>query len=392
MPTILLVHGTGVREPAFTGMLHHVEREIRSRRDDIMIAPCYWGETCGTRLGRNGDSIPQYDTTRSIDDAEPGDYQAGLWGILYQDPLFELRTLALGSSTTRAFVPGRESEGEEIGEMAQAAISSDQVRALVEQGGVGDLFDDAGRAVLASEPCHGALQTERTAELRSAIARAITAATLMAARESGLVPLLAIDPELRDRLVITIVDKLGGGERSIGGWVARQAKGLVLRAVTSHLRRRRGAITDASYPAAGDILRYQARCEDIQQFIREKVMELESPVVILAHSLGGIASVEMLIAAPLPQVQLLVTVGSQMPFLYEIDALHQIRTGDPLPEHFPRWLNIYDPRDILSYIGEKLFPGKVHDICVDNRQPFPESHGAYWANPVVWDEILANIS
>lgn len=392
MPTILLVHGTGVREPAFTGMFHHAGREIHARRADIMVAACYWGETCGARLGRNGDSIPDYDTTRSLNDIDPEDYEIGLWGILYQDPLFELRTLASARTATRAFVPGRESEGEEIGEMASTALSSAPVRALAEQGGVAGLFDNAFRTVLATEPYHAALGTEHTAGLRIAIARAVVAVTLLMARESGEMPVLAIDAELRDRLVSAIVDELGGGERSIGNWLARQAKGLVLRAVTSHLRRRRGAITDASYPAAGDILRYQARCGEIQEFIRGKVMELEPPVVILAHSLGGIASAEMLIAAPLPQVELLVTVGSQMPFLYEIDALHELRTGDSLPEHFPRWLNIYDPRDILSYIGEKLFPGKVRDFRVDNQQPFPESHSAYWGNPVVWNEILANIS
>ncbi|MGM3306074.1 hypothetical protein ACSQ6I_08850 [Anabaena sp. WFMT] len=37
-----------------------------------------------------------------------------------------------------------------------------------------------------------------------------------------------------------------------------------------------------------------------------------------------------------------------------------------LPEYFPKWLNIYDLRDILSYIDdhEELFPGCIKDVAV----------------------------
>ncbi|BDI17783.1 hypothetical protein ANSO36C_35850 [Nostoc cf. commune SO-36] len=51
-------------------------------------------------------------------------------------------------------------------------------------------------------------------------------------------------------------------------------------------------------------------------------------------------------------------------------------------------MNIYDLRDILSYIGEGLFPNKIKDSKVDNGQPFPEAHGAYWNTPKTWDKIL----
>jgi hypothetical protein len=57
----------------------------------------------------------------------------------------------------------------------------------------------------------------------------------------------------------------------------------------------------------------------------------------------------------------------------------------------PNWLNVYDPRDLLSYVGAPLFPGRVEDVEVDNRQPFPPSHSAYWANPQVWDAIVSRL-
>src|SRR5262249_26896258 len=110
-------------------------------------------------------------------------------------------------------------------------------------------------------------------------------------------------------------------------------------------------------------------------------------------SLGGIACVDLLIEEPMPEVELLVTVGSQAPFLYEIDALTNLRRDRPLPEKekFPPWLNLYDHRDLLAYIGEGVFPGRVKDVLVNNRVPFPYAHSAYWTNPQVWKAIFAEL-
>ena len=93
----------------------------------------------------------------------------------------------------------------------------------------------------------------------------------------------------------------------------------------------------------------------------------------------------------LPEVALLVTVGSQAPFLYEINALHSLRYGQPLPPHFPPWLNIYDLRDLLSYIGAGVFPNRTQDVLVDNRQPFPHSHSAYWTNDATWNALVPRL-
>jgi hypothetical protein len=79
-------------------------------------------------------------------------------------------------------------------------------------------------------------------------------------------------------------------------------------------------------------------------------------VGVFAHELGGIACVDLLAMRPLPQVKGLVTVGSQAPYLHEIGALRGIRPGTTmLPPHFPRWLNVYDPYDFLSYVAEGVF-------------------------------------
>lgn len=96
----------------------------------------------------------------------------------------------------------------------------------------------------------------------------------------------------------------------------------------------------------------------------------------------------MLVEQKLPQVKSLITAGSQVPFLYEIDALQSLSYGERLPEYFPEWLNIYDTRDVLSYIGSGLFPGRITDKHIDNKLPFPESHGAYWQTEETWKVIF----
>ncbi len=88
--------------------------------------------------------------------------------------------------------------------------------------------------------------------------------------------------------------------------------------ITPYIRKRRGAVSDYVYPMAGDILVYQysERGQQIRQFIERQIKFEKEPVILLAHSLGGVACVELLAeklrkGEKLPQVKLLVTVGSQ---------------------------------------------------------------------------------
>ena len=173
----------------------------------------------------------------------------------------------------------------------------------------------------------------------------------------------------------------------IGNWFQRQLFGLVSNMLTWKVKGRRGAFTDKTSPFSGDILFYQARGESIRHYIRDRITANRDPVEVLGHSLGGIAAVDLLAKEHLPQVKRLITVGSQAPFLYELDALTSLRWGEPLPEHFPPWLNIYDPNDFLSYVGATIFKTRMRDVKVDNGQPFPQAHSAYWSNVEVWKAI-----
>jgi pimeloyl-ACP methyl ester carboxylesterase len=161
---------------------------------------------------------------------------------------------------------------------------------------------------------------------------------------------------------------------------------------TPLIRRKREQFSESAAPAAGDILLYQARGGLIRNYIRRRVKQVVKEnggdVILLAHSLGGIACVDLLATTQLPVVKKLITVGSQASFLYEINALWSLRYGESLPSNFPEWLNLYDPYDFLSYLVAPVFKREtVRDCRIESGQPFPESHSAYWNNPDTWKAI-----
>jgi hypothetical protein len=329
-------------------------------------------------------------------------YKLALWTQLYQDPLYELRLLSLRSVQITDFTPGQSNLGEDLNDRVQNFTPSTVLTDKLRQANIIDVFDTARQEVMETIIYHEALQAapehpEELGPYRQAIARAIVATIIAQCYEKEHYTPIFYNAQLRDDLITQvsrelITNTLEGDYRSISEWTVKQVAGLaVALGAMDHMKRKRGVITDAAYPAAGDILFYLSRGEIIRTFICEQILAAEPPVVVIAHSLGGVASVDLLIQKNLPMVKLLVTVGSQSPFLYEIDALPSLHFGQSLPDQFPTWLNIYDENDFLSYIGEGVFPGRVTDVRVDNAQPFPWSHSAYWMNAATWDAIVLRI-
>ena len=393
LTTVIFVHGTGVREPAFSTTFARIGAELRLRSPEIDVEPCYWGEAAGARLWHGGASVPSYDTTRGIapDDEEE---EIALWSILYQDPLWELRMLALAGPPGGELPPGRLPPGDVLDAAARTLEPSGELAAAVQEAGLAATFWPAREVIVSAAPYRGAVAAagDSLGGLRLAVARAIVAEALaeQGALEGSAVAAVP-DAAARDRVIVLLTDALGGQERGVTELIGASVRGVVLRPATALAVRRRGAITDATTPAAGDILLYQSRGAAIRDFIANAVTRTDGQAVLIAHSLGGIAAVDLLAGRSFPKVGLLVTVGSQAPLLYEIGAQVSLRHHDPLPAHFPPWLNIYDLHDLLSYIAEPLFPGRVTDVEVRNGQPFPQSHSAYWANPAVWDAVTARL-
>jgi hypothetical protein len=384
---IVFVHGTGVRGKAYSQSFHQIRQHVEARPEFGRLSGCFWGDRHGARLD-GGLSIPEYDRTRGgrrdVDEED-----RALWAVLYTDPWYELRLLRHVGVAGGELPPGTPAPADVLRAQLDAFVPSRRLAERLAAAGLAEDFDAALTALRGAPEFDDAALTadEALVEHRKAVARALIAHAIAAGFEADDVEPV-IDGITRDAVAELLTDELGGYGRGVGEWLARPFKGVAARTATRLVDRRRGAVSDLGTPTTGDILLYQARGADIRAAIRQAVIDTRSDrVTLLTHSLGGIAAVDLLVLEAVPQVDRLVTVGSQAPFLYEIGALSSLTAPDELPPHFPAWLNIYDPHDFLSYIGERVFPGRVHDHEVDNVQPFPQSHSAYWTNRYVWEAI-----
>lgn len=423
MTTAVFVHGTGVREPAFSELLRAVRQASHTHLgESLTIEPCYWGESYGSKLFLDGISIPAIDTVRASEEAaytEP-EYYLALWAVLYDDAFAELDILALRQPSEEP-PPGRPPPGSQLNQLFVNLTkrfrcldeSAAEIDVLLEKSSLISYFDTAVHDII-SYPSYIQVincATNPLADYRLALARAVVARSIQIYREEhrvsdGYLPLNTSD---RDRIVELLVDELGGKEAGVVDWVKVKAGRLVTGVGTRWVNRRRTHLSDQFARVGADIMRYQTRPLDVRDFLRETVLSVSrvdnehgrsGDVVLIAHSLGGVIAADTLIEKPLREVTHLVTVGSQVSLLYELDALSSLplrrdHAGSPLqppcelPDYFPaNWLNIYDPKDFLSYKGDKIFGEKrIRDLEVDNGQPFPEAHSSYWSNEKVWAGI-----
>ncbi|MFF2043448.1 hypothetical protein ACFVVX_23805 [Kitasatospora sp. NPDC058170] len=454
----LFVHGTGVRREGYDPLFELVARELRARFPDADVVPCYWGDEHGATLSAGGASIPGFaglpmGAPGSLDgqpghagQADPADWPDwpeapdradGGWTLLLVDPLCELRVLAELPTEDDGFgIPGAHAPGQAVADRLAALASefapevapepapevapeptaspasgpaagpaaagtpaADELATLLAATALAAHLPAALRRLAAAEEfaeaCEQAVDAAAAAELTAATARALTAELLAAAGPRAL-----CTADERDRLAELLADRLGGTARGPLGRAAGVLGRLGMRVGGQRLlERRRGALTVGATPALGDILRYQARGGPLRAYLAERIAAAPGPTVVIGHSLGGIALVDCLALAAAdrgvpPDLRLLVTVGSQAPFLHELGALNGLEPGSGLPSGFPDWLNIYDPGDLLGYRAAPVFPGdpRVTDHEVSSRQPFPYCHSAYFKLPALYDRIAAALA
>ncbi|MEV6692693.1 hypothetical protein AB0M35_14600 [Micromonospora sp. NPDC051196] len=385
MTTVVFVHGTGVRQPHFDATFARVTAEIANVDGSVPVLPCYWGEPHGARLSRDGASIPDGMRPRGTDDDSLDDGEVRRWALLEIDPLFELRLIAATGAGAREVAPHTVPPGRRIRQAALELPTSPQVREAAGRAGLAETFDPAVTTVLGAPVTADALAAGQQTELATALAAAIVAEAMTRADQQagGPVPLIG---QRRDALVELLVAQLHGDARAMmGRAVMAGAQLAATLGATRPAERRRLALTSAVSPAAGDIMVYLARGAAIREHITTTVAAVDDDVVLLAHSLGGIACVDVLVDAPPANVRGLITVGSQAPYLHELGALPSLPPAAPLPDTFPvPWINIFDRRDLLAFLAEPIFGERVRDVEVDNGVPFPRSHSAYFANPAVY--------
>jgi hypothetical protein len=406
LSSIVFVHGTGVREMAYSKTFDKFHAETLKIRADVSVVRCYWGGSCGSRLRAEGQSIPAgraaprstaAQTARSplpprtwaTDEAE----EDMPWSILELDSLFELKLMAVTERGAGGLPPGAPPPSELVPEVAEKIAADEAVRERVADAGLDEVFGLAVAEVFADKSVSAVLSRGPAYdEVWPAMARSVVAKSLILADgdSGGSFP---IDGVTRDALVGDILSALGGSPRGgVGASLGQMGLGVALRlGAMTPVERRRDVITRATSPMAGDVAMYLARGDGIRDYIGTTIQSASPPVAVVAHSLGGVAVLELLGTRQFPQVELLVTVGSQAPLLYELNALPTLSFGTPLPASVPRWVNVFDRRDLLAFIGEKIFPGRVTDRAVENGVAFPRAHSAYFANRefyAVLDEVM----
>ncbi|MEV5928631.1 hypothetical protein ACPCSG_30100 [Streptomyces cellulosae] len=404
----VFVHGTGVRRKRHDQLFGLVKDGLAARFPDSEITSCYWGDDHGATLAFSGNSVPGLRSGRAgsadpLTTTPPPDLTVSEWQLLLTDPLCELRLLAeLAADDGGLGMPGVRASGMGVADrmvaLPRRPAAADELFELLKSTSLDDTYASALDAVANSEEfeaaCAAASDQAAAREVAAAAGRAVVAQLLAGATESAL-----CTGDERDRIVDIVTSRLGGTGR---GRVSRA--GLVLLRLAMRLTTQpaldhwRGPITTGSVPALGDILRYQARGGPLRDSLTQHITAVEAPTVALGHSLGGIALFDVLALASirqesLPNVRLLVTVGSQAPFLHELGALTGLPPGASLPPGFPRWLNIYDRNDLLAYQAKPVFAqeAQVTDHEVASRQPFPVCHSAYWKLDDVYDRIAKEI-
>lgn len=401
----VFVHGTSVRKEGFVKDFQRVDAALRVGAGAYAVEahPCLWGEVFGAKLNAGGKSIPTYDLTRkpTVPPSEEAYWQT-LWQVVLQDPYYELDLIALRPLPPAVpLPPGTLSVGAKL---FNTLSSFDPAAVTYYPPGIEHADLEAARAKLA-----GDAKIEETIskavppmlDYRLTIARALVSLALQSAVRRERVDLSMEDRErFKDALVD---DVLGGREGGLFEWVKNQAWRLVSPVLQDSLTDfgylpHRGSLSDQASPFFADIIMYQGRGQEIRDYLAAAVQHAGGkggPTVLIGHSLGGIVCVDALLMQPelRRQVPLLVTYGSQSPLFYEWNALAGLRWGQPLPMDFPRWINLWDPRDPLAYVGEGVFPnGGPTDVQVDNGQPVTGAHTAYSANPRVWEIVRAEIA
>jgi hypothetical protein len=403
-PTLYFVHGTGVRD--VSGSV----AAIRERAERLLgwgpeqVKPILWGTAVGPKDLDLAPVLPPQVGTRSLTEPEEVNAAAALWEVLLADPGAELRALSEASAT-----PGLQDQLN-IGDPALAppgAAAQNALLALVvapeaiSAAGVTQAQIQAAAGELAQSGLvakAGARSRDSAGSLVDAAARAVVAITLCNAPQAGTEALY--DAAARDGLVRAVADAIDpDAERGL----KELGKSLLARLGTRIAVTKRAQFMEPLGDFIRDVAFYLQHGEKIRDYIAGELgqHDTDGPVVLLGHSLGGIACVDLLAASTAARpsalrVDLLMTVGSQAPLLYLLDSLHSLSPTTPNnPPPFQPWLNIYNVNDLLSFCAKRVFTGSdthIVDEPVDAGVPFPMAHSAYWNVDRVYELLREHLT
>ena len=368
---ILYVHGAGTRAEQANSNAALLRTRLGLDGTPDRLATSSWGDVVGTdaRLLEMDRVLPDY-KPRALGLVGAGTTPTAV----LPDAFAPLRAMAKGRTAATGVRP-RDADAL----LAFLALGGVDMSA---QGLPADRLSDAAREVAAS-PEYAAARGDAVALIdataMSTLARAVERDPDAPAR----VGILGLDLGwLESRAGDLAASILGGGVSAVEAWVGPQLTPALSLWASKRIAPRRRAFMHDHILVVADVLRYQRHGEQIREHVRAEIQALDTPRMVIAHSLGGIIAVDTLFGpgASDLDVSLLVTFGSQSALLAAIDAL------DPVKPTVP-WLNLWATYDFVSFLDAGLWPGVVEDREIVLDVGFPAAHGAYFES----DELARQI-
>lgn len=384
-PPVFVIHGIGNRDAA--GFDTTVEALCRAVGGGVAAHPVFWGDL-GARYDRIADTVPGRRRAVETRDGGPDadDADAALARFL-------------------------------LGDRAAAEIRDDLVPDPVLDAVSAALATGGGDEIRDGEPAVAAVQeavTEHWSDTRwlpliddAELLRAVGAAVAGPLAED--VASATVGEELRDGEELRGLD--------LGGFVRRRLHeldrvvGAAFGAAGGRLNTAfRTAFLPGMTRAVGDILVYQRHRQEIQERVRTVIAEVNPdlgrtpgrPVDVLAHSLGGVITVDLATGTEPLWIRQLVTFGSQSPFFHVCDprggALTEYSgTPVPLPASIGAWTNLWEPLDPVAFVAARVFRLADGSAPLDIEVPHLASSGLwthtdYWKLRFVADAIATALA
>src|SRR4051812_16658141 len=375
---IVYVHGASDRAAQEYEQVGRIERQLGTANMAFDVIPTRWGELAGADLRHIEDSLPALDATAIRAAAPP------------PPPADELRRLA--SSAPIAFASPARRQSDDLLDICRTQVGQPG-ETISLTSGTSVPMDEACRLAatkVAQSDDYAKARSAATAE--SELVRAVGNVVSATAAEAAAAP-----HAVAQLVQVRIAEAVMGAALAtiLVGYLGIDVGPDLKRWATDVLVPHRARLVREAGLGPADIVLYQRSGERIRQVVADTLRQALAgggPVVALGNSLGGIVLVDLLAQLDSPKPTLLTTVGSQAPLLATFGALAPIqRSGEPRP--FQPWLNIYDRRDLISFVAGRVWPNEsgITDVEVDLGVGFPDAHGgAYLSNPDVFKAIAAH--
>ena len=373
MTNILFVHGTGTSRNDSDRGLARIHDATIKRGISAEAKGLFWGELREHLSERDLASVPS--ASNEINERRA---KSSLWNLLTADPLVEIRVVCSHPKATW--------RGGDVDWFARTRGLQFTNSVFAEPWVPSQFIESLERAsqwLLETPQFATAVKNVKdNAGFSQIIARALIARTTAVggAERSEL---------FRDAHQVFVEAVARELWQEYGGPLANAIYQTISQLGTEILRHDRHLLRFSISRIIGDILAYQAHAEGPARLLEKELNSMGQDVTIIAHSLGGIIVFDYLVRQGTKQVKQFISVGTQVGLFYELGALRSMPDLTSISD-FPRWLNIYDQNDFLSYLAAGVLPTLcARDAPVDNGLPFPDSHSGYWSNAEVWDEIEA---